>query len=327
MTTDNNILTKTTHIGFLVDISASMVGIYRSIIEKGIDEFLQKQLLIENNIQFYGYAFNEYIYKIFPGINLKNNPNVKDEFLKINPNGLTSLYDSMLEIIKNIEDKYKPDDEVIICVMTDGEDNSSKQSSTILKEVIKNCKNKNWIIILFGTIEANITSNSKLLGLSTDCIMEIGKSEYETTNAYRSLSQGIDRVRDGIDNNITFTSIERSFSNSELFKIPNNIVYSKLPTNISPFVLPKLKRTITDCIMKIGKSEHETTKPYRSLSQDIDRVRDGIDNNITFTSIERSFSNSELFKIPNNIVYSKLPTNISPFVLPKLKRTITESII
>lgn len=148
---------KTSHIAMLVDTSGSMYNCYNLIIEKCIEEFLEKQKTdIDNKALFYGMTFNNKANLLYNGVDLKTQTDIRDSFYSIKPSGMTAYYDAYIEIINKINSKYKLNDEVVVCCMTDGEDNSSNYSKNFLKKTIDSYKKKGWVFAMFGTKEANV---------------------------------------------------------------------------------------------------------------------------------------------------------------------------
>ena len=203
---------KTTHIGFLVDTSGSMTGLYKNIVEKGIEEFLEKQKEVNNDIRFYGLTFSSSVTVHYDGENLKQLNNIRETFYKITPSGGTAFYDSLLETIRRISDRYREGDEVIICSMTDGYDNSSIQNHSFIKSTISRKRKEDWVFVLFGTNDLDINTVSDNLGLDRDATLTIGKTEETTRNAYQSLTQSVNRMRSGEDAKLSFTPLERNKS-------------------------------------------------------------------------------------------------------------------
>ena len=204
---------KTTHIGLLVDTSGSMYNSYSIIIEKCVEEFIEKQKSeIENKSLFYGMTFSDKLNMIYDGVNLKEQTDIRETFYSIKPEGLTAYHDAYIEMIKKIESKYKLNDEVIICCMTDGQDNSSKYSKNYLRKVITDCKHKGWLFVMFGTKEADLDNID--IGLNKNECLEIGLSPCETASAYKCLNDNITSVRKGQSHNIEFSDVQRGQSNN-----------------------------------------------------------------------------------------------------------------
>ena len=209
------ILPKRRHIGFLVDTSSSMINTYKSVVEMGTEEFLENQRDLDGDIFFYGYTFSNTVSVLFNGVDLKSDgklDEIKQKFFEIKVSGCTAFYDAIFQIFKDISHKSRPGDEVVICCMTDGLDNMSVKTPDIIKQFIQNKKKLGWTLALFGTVEAQIFNNVSDLGLTRDCIMEIGDTQEESRNAYRNLSCGLNRVRNGQDTCLSFTPLERNQS-------------------------------------------------------------------------------------------------------------------
>ena len=207
---------KITHLGIALDISGSMINIYNNIVEQCIEEFIEKQKTINNPVRLTALSFNDKTNILYDNIDLKKERDIKTVFYSQQCKGCTAYYDAFLELIYKIEQTYNFGDEVIICVMTDGLDNKSNHSSIELRDKIISKKKLGWIIVMFGTEEANISETSKKVGISGDCILELGKSNQEQASAYKSLSNGINRVRTGKDKTLSFSNKERFISNKKL---------------------------------------------------------------------------------------------------------------
>lgn len=205
-------LEKTTHIGLLVDTSGSMYNTYNIIIEKCIEEFLEKQQKdVQNKALFYGITFSDTLNILYDGVDLKTQDDIREKFYSIKPQGMTAYYDAYVEMIQKIGKKSKIGDEVIICCMTDGQDNSSKFSKHYVKSLITSYKKKGWMFVMFGTKEANLDEID--IGLNPNECLEIGRSIDETKSAYKSLNHNISSVRKGEVDNIEFSQLQRIQSN------------------------------------------------------------------------------------------------------------------
>ena len=204
---------KITHLGFLVDTSGSMFKLYNKIVEKGIEEFLQKQKKdCPNKICFYGVTFSDTIVSLYKGEDLRKITDLEDKFYNIKPCGMTAYYDAFIKIIDHIDDNYQRGDEVIICSMTDGDDNSSINRMETLRSMIKNRKNSGWTIIMFGTDDLDLDTTCSNIGIDYNNTLRIGKDDINCQNAYRSVSAGIQRMRENQDGVFGFTDNERSVS-------------------------------------------------------------------------------------------------------------------
>lgn len=204
---------KVSHIGFIVDKSGSMYSIYKDVVEQGIENFLEKQLEIENEVLLYGYTFSSSVQQIYNGESLKKITDLRERYYSINPSGSTAYFDAFGLAINRIDESYYPGDEVIICCMTDGMDNSSKIFNvSTLNYLISSKKELGWIITLLGTEEANILEMCNQIGIGSESGLQIGLSRAKTATAYQCLSAGINRARTGETEGLTYSQHERNIS-------------------------------------------------------------------------------------------------------------------
>lgn len=201
-----------THLGFLVDTSGSMHHIYNNLIELGIENFIEEQKNITNNVLFYGSTFSSSTKIIYNHINLNEILDLKDKFYSIKPSGTTACYDSVIMMIDNINKYYSIGDEVVLCIITDGIDNSSSHSKKDMINKITKKKKLGWNIIIMGANNFDVEIIADELSIGRECSINIGNTKEETSNAFRSVSHGINRVRTGQDTSIVFTENERSVS-------------------------------------------------------------------------------------------------------------------
>jgi uncharacterized protein YegL len=184
------------HVAFVIDSSGSMFNSVSDVVggfNKTIEE--QKQLK-DGECAISLFTFNGLVKEHYLGKNI----NEIDEF-EYRPNGMTALYDGVGQAIdkigqwlSNMDEKDRPSKNLIV-IMTDGEENSSKEySSKQLKEMIKHQEDVyNWSFVYMGTDLTNINdakdlgirmsavSSRKNLGNSYDIINNV-------TSCYRSAS-------------------------------------------------------------------------------------------------------------------------------------------
>ena len=193
-----------------------MKDVYEKLIETAIHNFLLEQAIIENNVLFYGITFADKTNTLYNGINLKTETEeeLKEVFLNLTVGGCTAYYDSVIEMInlidKNID--YKLEDEVVLCIVTDGLDNRSTYNLSQFTQFIKQKKQLGWHIIMMGTNNLDMEELSTQYGIEQETSLNVGITQTETEHAFRSLSNGLNRVRTGDNPELQFTEIERSLS-------------------------------------------------------------------------------------------------------------------
>jgi len=144
-----------TEIGIVLDKSGSMGSIRNDTIG-GVNTFIEDQIKADGDANMTLVSFNQSVYIIQESVDI----NTIDLLTKENyvPNGMTALYDAIgvtIGILKaNIdkrEDADKPE-KVIVVVITDGFENSSKDhTAKDIRTTIKEMENKyDWEFIYLG---------------------------------------------------------------------------------------------------------------------------------------------------------------------------------
>lgn len=114
----------TVHIACVIDKSGSMYSLANDSIG-GFNAFLEGQQLISGDAKFTLALFNDDYDLIHENKALSEVPKLTEKTYR--PSGSTALYDAIGNIIVKI-DKHKADeDKVIFVILTDGEENSSKE--------------------------------------------------------------------------------------------------------------------------------------------------------------------------------------------------------
>ena len=141
---------------FVIDESGSMYMSSKETIN-GINEFLQDQNKnSEGECEVSFYKFNSKINKVFEHISSKDVAYLTEE--DYIPGGATALYDALGVAIddtgvylSNLNEEDRPS-KVIVVVITDGEENSSKEYTLdIVKDMIKGQEEKyNWYFAYLG---------------------------------------------------------------------------------------------------------------------------------------------------------------------------------
>jgi len=129
------------------------------------------------------------------------------------PGGTTALLDAIGRTISNVIKEEK--DSIIFVILTDGEENSSKEfSRSKINDLIKNKKEEGWEFIFLGANQDAIQEASRL-GIGADASLTFSTNEGCTNNAFNSLSDAISRSRSTPikkEKKIHFTPEERTKS-------------------------------------------------------------------------------------------------------------------
>lgn len=140
------------------------------------------------------------------------------------PRGSTSLLDAIGSTIKKAE---KESDIPTIVILTDGEENTSKQFTHLhVKDLIDMKKKEGWNFVFLGANQDAIQVGGNI-GIPEESAMTFDQEN--TLQAFEGLSSAVGRQTSGREEHVTFTGFERAASqgpvtpdfNSEVF-IPSS---------------------------------------------------------------------------------------------------------
>jgi len=214
-----------TYVGVLIDVSGSMESLNPKNTSSQLTGLIKEQT--GGKVTVTAARFNEK-YEVF--IENKNASEVNITEQDIKPDGCTALYESFCKIIDDVDNSVKnmtvsKPDKVVIIVLTDGEENSSKgiyannSGRELLNQKIKEKQETNWIFYFLGTnIDAIKTGAG--LGIAQQTCINYTPSQVGCTNVIKSTSEALKRARFSkglrtvdIIQEAAFTNIERVNSN------------------------------------------------------------------------------------------------------------------
>lgn len=215
---------KTSHVVFVLDDSGSMQDCRQATIS-GYNEFLQlqkedaKKTGIPTFVSLYKFDGRN-VNSVFSRVSVEEVEGLNEK--TYNPQGMTNLYDAiggvMMQINTQLTANKKEDrDSVIITILTDGHENSSRTfDNTNIKQMVEKAEGKNWGFMFLGAnIDAFAAGSS--LGFNSNNTMQ-----YDTAsmgNTMRSASAMTSRMKmayaSGMDTSATyattaFTDAERT---------------------------------------------------------------------------------------------------------------------
>ena len=139
---------------FLLDMTGSMWKIKEDAIG-GFNQFVQEQQKVDGEADMTLILFNSYKYnKLFEGRDIQHVPLLNEESYR--PDHFTPLLDSLGRAINETDERIKKQDlkaeKVIFVVLTDGEENDSKEYSKqqVLDMVKDKQDNSKWEFIYLG---------------------------------------------------------------------------------------------------------------------------------------------------------------------------------
>lgn len=129
------------------------------------------------------------------------------------PRGGTPLIDAVLETVRALEAAIEKKDEkpkVIVCVQTDGEENSSRSSWSELKELIGRKQAEGWQFNFMGAgIDAY--QQSARMGLSTAATMSYDSTDLGATRAaFAASATNAGQFRRGVLRSTSYTASQKA---------------------------------------------------------------------------------------------------------------------
>lgn len=153
----SNASSKITHVEFILDETGSMSSCRKSTID-GFNEYVNGLRQDKNNsyrlslVKFdvRGDKLTDNVRSVFVDLDLNEVPDLNlDSFV---PGGMTNLNDAIGVSIVNLEHRLKNEDvNVIVIVLTDGDENASKEwNQSSVADLIERKKKDGWTITFLG---------------------------------------------------------------------------------------------------------------------------------------------------------------------------------
>lgn len=132
-----------TVVSFILDETGSMISRKGETV-RGVNEFIQSMKKEKGDVVFSLTKFGGTRVQLsYDKTEMKK---VK-EFTETDyhPDGMTPLYDAVGKTIRSLEKEVKKNDKVVFVILTDGEENASKEyNTTSIKALIKEKEDKDW---------------------------------------------------------------------------------------------------------------------------------------------------------------------------------------
>jgi uncharacterized protein YegL len=188
-----------TEVVFVLDRSGSMSSIKKDV-EGGLKSFIEKQKKEPGQCSVSLFQFDTEYESVFENKDIKTLTEIT-----VVPRGGTALFDaigktinSVGERLSKISEEYRPG-LVIVNVITDGEENSSKEfKQEVIKEMVRHQTEKyNWQFIFLGANQDAIFNGNKY-GFSTTRSLSYSTSSAGIGNTFSILSSGIACMRTNV---------------------------------------------------------------------------------------------------------------------------------
>lgn len=193
------------HIYFLLDASGSMAPKINLVVDS-VNEFLEDQKQI-GNCKVNMYTFSRQLTILYEDRDIHSVDVMKASDFK--PYGTTALWDSMGQILEKIptpKSKDSQDKKNILIIVTDGEENASKDwNPFLLREEIERLENQLEIVYIGSNQDAVL--NGKFIGSKRDSSLDY--SDEKLPEAIRATSNAVRRYRNNTTPHVMYTPLER----------------------------------------------------------------------------------------------------------------------
>jgi len=189
---------------YIMDRSGSMHGLTEKSVE-GFNKFVEDQKKIEGTADLTLVIFDTEYETVFEDVDIQKVRQISanDIFAR----GMTALHDSVGRTIDSLglkldklTENEKPE-HVVVVVMTDGHENSSKEYSAeqIKKLITQQEDDYNWNFLFMGANQDSFVEGGKL-GFKASNISNYVPSDFGTRSAYASTSNFVGNIRGKIVN-------------------------------------------------------------------------------------------------------------------------------
>lgn len=189
---------------FILDKSGSMESVKEATI-RGFNEYVtglenDKTVTYKMSLTL----FNHYVEKKYSGIPLSEVEELSDENYK--PTGSTAMYDAIHSSLVESEKDLDPEEKVLCVIMTDGEENASREvNQEEVGKRIKQLEKKNWSFVFLGANQDAWIAGQKF-----------GFSQANTVT-YNSTTRGTKAVFDTVLANTAAYAASDATTNSAFF--------------------------------------------------------------------------------------------------------------
>lgn len=153
--TEETIITdEKTQIVCILDTSASMSNIIEEA-RGGFNKFLKDQKELPDEATITIIVFDNLYELIYDNIDIKKAKELTSK--EWSPRGMTALYDAIGKGINDVKATHKQmkkkdrPDKVLVCIVTDGDENSSREfTQEKVKELISSCEKDGWSFVFLA---------------------------------------------------------------------------------------------------------------------------------------------------------------------------------
>lgn len=199
-----------TDITLVIDRSGSMNSINRDM-EGGLKTFIEEQKKVDGKCLLSYYSFDDRFEEHFVASDIQSISEIK-----IEPRGMTALLDAIGKSINNTIERFekltktKKPKHVIFMIITDGQENSSREyTNELVKSLIeKQTKDSNWNFVYLGANQ-DAFSSGQSMGFSGATSMTYTADRAGITNMIGSTIRNVNSLRYGQVQSMSYNDQDR----------------------------------------------------------------------------------------------------------------------
>ena len=195
--------TKTTLVNFILDMSGSMELVKEATVS-GFNEYVGGLKKDGNAYDFSLTMFDTILEKPYVSVPLKEVKTLDEK--TYTPRGMTALYDAVMQTVKDVEAKMNPKSKSVVVIMTDGQENSSKEYTMAnLKEAIDRLTKKgNWTFVFMGANQDS-WATAQHFGMAQGNVIDYSSTNTGVRSAFVMMTTATSNLASsGADSTITF---------------------------------------------------------------------------------------------------------------------------
>ena len=189
------------------------------------------------------------------------------------PNGCTPLYDAMGISIKKLSEQVKDGDHVLVTVITDGYENSSRHySASMVKELVESLRAKGWVFTYIG---ANQDSVEVAGGLGIHNAMDFAQDATGAQMMWEKMNSGR-REYYKKASRMKFTGVQEDLE-SDFFAMNRD------DSRVTPYMVTDLADNEVLVLGSNGREGLEGNRYYiNTFGRDLDEIRRSVQRFISF---------------------------------------------
>lgn len=196
-------MAKLVDITLIVDRSGSMASCLEDA-EGGINTFIKEQKKEKGKAVFSLIQFDAEYETVHSGIDMKSVPKYT-----LVPRGRTALFDSIGKGINDAKDRINDmttePDCVIFVIITDGQENASKEfKKDQIKKIIEDQTDAGWQFTFLGADQAAF-DEAVSMGIAVASVA-LYDSDERTSTAYMAASSNVSRMRGAVESGFTVSN-------------------------------------------------------------------------------------------------------------------------